>query len=181
VCDLTVCTNRRLTLKLTSRAKPRWLPACVAWSQFALACVVSPPKLLEKWHLLSALRGHGLAGCRRHAAGFVIQREEPFLAASDLPGYDADNPYAASPLDDSIYDGALSCCCCCRPTLQDGHCCLATRLLLSGGCCLTLARQRPHLAGDDRRCPAMTGLCLLLCACSCVCRPLWRVLHNGGV
>lgn len=36
--------------------------------------------------------------------GFVTQREEPFLAASDLPGYDADNPYATSPLDDSIYD-----------------------------------------------------------------------------
>ena len=39
-------------------------------------------------------------------AGFVIEREQPFLAAVDLPGFDEADPFGQTPeTDDELYGG----------------------------------------------------------------------------
>lgn len=68
-------------------------------------------------------------GCTPLPAGFVIEREEPLLAAVDLPTYNSQDPFEQTPLVDSLYDGGLGSC------------------GLHGGICLATIAQAPLYVG----------------------------------
>lgn len=68
----------------------------------------SCPLTLLCWQAAACRWPRSVCGLvENHHAGFVTPRERPLLAAVDLPGFDAEDPFAATEADDSAYGGWL--------------------------------------------------------------------------